>query len=163
MMTRARRWTLLAGVPGTMPALAACVLGLSACDTGREAITAEPAATAGAVASAAAAAASALAGPVAAPSATAPPPGASAVEAPAPAGSATAAEAGGTTTQAAASTKQPPSPAASADARPNPCVAHYEDRVGPDGQVTRTLVPRNPRCDYKGEGGITKNGAYLGY
>lgn len=44
----------------------------------------------------------------------------------------------------------------------NPCEVRYEDRVGPDGKVTRTMLPRDKSCS-KGEGGRTKSGATLGY
>lgn len=56
-----------------------------------------------------------------------------------------------------------PSTKAPAQARTNPCEQRYEDRVGPDGKVKRVALPKDPRCNYKGEGGITKTGAYLGY
>lgn len=45
----------------------------------------------------------------------------------------------------------------------NPCAERYEERTDASGKVTRVLLPKDKRCNYKGEGGISPRGTVYGY
>src|SRR5690606_33688020 len=45
----------------------------------------------------------------------------------------------------------------------NPCAERYEERTDASGKVTRVLLPKDKRCSYKGEGGISPRGTVYGY
>lgn len=45
----------------------------------------------------------------------------------------------------------------------NPCADRYEERTDASGKVTRVLLPKDRRCSYKGEGGISPRGTVYGY
>jgi hypothetical protein len=55
-----------------------------------------------------------------------------------------------------------PPPSGQTDPK-NPCATRYEERVGPDGQVTRVLIPKDKRCGQLREGGLSPRGDVYGY